>query len=151
MQIIYVFMRIQEDPYWNFSFVKYFSVFVNFTAMDRILYKLYPNVLLPLLIGLNAMGVLIFVAAILVVKYSGWNCKLPLPVRLSVQLLNYWFYLFKTILLIPIITLITVSLIPNVYNGFGFDSPYSILILLMGILLTIIFIVSQLYLLLLFR
>ena len=111
MQIIYFLMRAIEEYHWNFSFLVFVSVFLNFISLDQFFIS-NPSLFRPVFYGFLIVMVLVFLLAILVSVFSGWGKKPPLFIRLVAQFLCFFCYMEKTVLFIPIKTVTFIAVIP---------------------------------------
>ena len=113
LQIIYFLMRGIEGFHWDFSFFVFFSAFLNFISLDQ-LFRSRPELFIPIFYTtfMGLVGVLI--ASIVIALTCGWGKKPNFIVRIFIILVSSFFYLVKTVLIIPLLNIALVSIIPFV-------------------------------------
>lgn len=142
MQMVYFLMRSRnQDYHWNYSVVGYFSMAINLISLDS-LFKSDPGLFSTvLLIGASGFFA-IMLLSVLVAWYSGWGEKTPFIIKLSTPVLYIFFYLLKTILIIPILTLILISIVPQASQSYNIDMQshvtYTVALLFLALFLVAI-------------
>ena len=149
MQLTYFVMRSVSDYHWNFSFVAYFSVLLNFISLDNII-RTYPSSFTPALFIISAIMLFIIILAVIVAVRAERGEKVPLLVKIGTPILNLFFYLFKTVLAIPVLVVTLMSLVPKITNLYDITISLSLSIFL-GSFLLIAFLLVELYILYIFR
>ena len=93
LQIIYFLMRaINNEYHWNFSFLVFVSMFLNFVSVDQ-LFKSSPELFKPIFYGLVIVIVVVYLMAILISGMSGWGKRPPFIIKLFAQILSTFCYL----------------------------------------------------------
>jgi hypothetical protein len=127
----------------------YVTMFINFISLDQAL-KTSPGLYLPALFTVTGVLITILVLAVLVGVHAGWGKKVPTVVKLATPVLNFLLYLFKTLLAVPVLTVMFVSLVPYIYNQFKM-SPMGAASYSLGIFILIALVVIYSYVLTIFR
>jgi len=145
MQLTYFAMRVQDSYHWNFSFVGYFSMFVNYTVVDgnirfnNSFFNPFLHLIIFALFLVITLGVVIGVQA-------GWGKKINLLVKIIIPVLNVLLYFFKYILTIPTLQVIFICLSPNALQSLNIatESKNNIYIAL-GTLVLVSFLLVKIY------
>jgi hypothetical protein len=151
LQIIYFCMRAHNGVYhWDYSVISFFSMLLNFISIDQHIIS-EPTFFHPILLALAVVLLLLVALAALVARFSGWGKKVPTVVKLATSILNYFLYLFKTILIIPIMIIVLVAIVPSITDSLKIPSEGSILRNSLGALVLLVTLFILGYILVLFR
>lgn len=104
---------IDSEYHWDFSFIVFVSVFLNLISLDQ-LFQSNPTIFLPIFYGTFSLILIITVLAIVISANSGWSKRTPFMVKFFTPVVCTFLYLLKTILIIPILDIILISLIPSI-------------------------------------
>lgn len=134
--------------HWNFSFVAYFSIFVNYTVVDSNI-RLSSLIFAPLIYLIAISLLLVIILGILIGVQAGWGKKMPLFIKILIPILNIFLYFFKSILTIPTLQIIFICLSPKAVTSLGlaYDSIY----LVFGSLILIFFLMVEIYIITFYR
>jgi hypothetical protein len=113
MQLTYFVMRSVSDYHWNFSFVAYFSILLNFISLDNII-RTNPAFFAPALFIIAGIMFVMIILGVLVALRAGRGEKVSLLVKIGTPILNLFLYLFKTILAIPVLIVTLIGLVPKI-------------------------------------
>lgn len=149
LQIIYFLMRGINEYHWDFSFIVFISVFLNMISIDQLL-RSTPSLFILIFYAAFIVIVIILVLSVIISVTSGWGTKSSFVAKFCSPIVSTFLYLFKTILVIPILDIALVALIPSVASNLNIQDITGS-IRFMGGLLTLFIIIIQGYLLTAFR
>lgn len=151
MQLTYFVMRVQDSHNWNFSFVGYFSIFINYTVVDGNI-RADSSFFNPILYLIIFALFLVITLGVVIGVQAGWGIKINLLVKIIIPVLNVLLYLFKCILTIPTLQVIFICLSPNALQSLNIatESKNSIYIS-MGILVLVSFLLVKTYIITFYR
>ena len=116
LQLIYFLMRGINEYHWDFSFFVFFSVFLNLISLDQ-LFRSSPSLFIPIFYAVFIIVLLILVLALAISVNSGWSKKSPSLVKFFTPIVCTFLYLFKTVLLIPILDIVLIAIIPSIASN----------------------------------
>lgn len=111
--MIYFVMRPLDGYHWDYSFMVFFSVFLKIISLDQ-LFRSNPAIFIPVFYTSFVTITIILVLAALVAANSGWSKKAPFLVKFVTPVVCTFLYLFKTVLVIPVLNVVFVSIIPSI-------------------------------------
>jgi len=150
MQIMYFVMRSVSAYHWDFSFVAYFSITLNFISLDNII-RTNPMFFAPALFIMTGIMLVMIILGVIVGIRAGWGEKVPLLVKIATPILNFFLYLFKTILAIPILVVILISLLPAISRLYKITVISLSTSIFLGCFLLAAFLLVELYILCIYR
>ena len=149
LQIMYFLMRAVHDYHWDFSFLVFFNIFLNHISWDQ-LFKLYPSIFLPTFYSVMVMLFIIVAMMVIITKYAGWGKQIPNWVKPLVSIVGIFFFMFKTVLIIPLLNIICIANGPSIAKELGI-SGVNAFVEALGALLAVMVLVFMIYVLVFFR
>jgi hypothetical protein len=149
MQLTYFVMRVQVSYHWNFSFVAYLSIFINYTAADSNI-RMNSIIFNPLLYLITLLLLLVVGLGVVIGVQAGWGKKMPLIIKFLIPILNIFLYFFKYILTIPTLQIIFICFSPKAQATLNIGNDSGIY-LAFGSLILICFIMVKIYIITFYR
>lgn len=149
MQLVYFVMRVQNSYHWDFSFVAYFSAFVNYTVADS---NIRQNVAIfePLLYIITVALLSVIVIGVIIGVQAGWGKKIPIYVKVLIPILNVSLYFFKYVLAIPTFQIIFICFSPRAFATLNLGESSSFYVAF-GLLVLICFLMVSVYIITFYR
>ena len=151
MQITYFVMRVQNSYHWNFSFVSYLSIFINYTVVDSNI-RINNGIFDPIL---NIIAISLFLViglGVIIGFQAGWGKKMPLFIKIIIPVLNLLLFLFKYILAIPTLQVIFICFSPSALINLNIATEANISIYItFGSLILLCFLLVSIYTIIFYR
>lgn len=151
MQFTYFVMRVQNSYHWNFSFISYLSIFINYTVVDSNI-RTHTGIFDPLLSIIAISLFLVIALAVIIGVQAGWGKKMPLFIKILIPVLNLLLYLFKYILAIPTLQVIFICFSPKALTSLSIATDVNISIyIIFGSLILLCFLLVNIYIIVFYR
>ncbi len=151
MQLIYFVMRAQNSYHWNFSFISYLSIFINYTVADSNI-RMSNAIFDPLLNVIAVSLFLVITLGFVIGVQAGWGKKMPLAIKILIPLLNMLLYLFKYIFTIPTLQVIFICLSPKALKTLDITTEINTSIyIVLGSLVLLCFLSIKIYIIMFYR
>ena len=107
------------------SILSMLAAILKYISFDALI-QLNPAIFAPLLYALFSILVMILALAVLIGIHSDWNKKAPYLINMFTPIVCYFLYLFKTVLFIPLLKIIGITIIPSFAAALGIPGVLAI-------------------------